>query len=206
MRNAALGLLLVVATCTPSWAEPLLFGGVEVNGDLPPSTLTAMVPKLDTVAPTQDCVCFNRDRVQVKQINGRVKLVDGDHWILDFADHLQEGVQALNIIKHYGLNNICFVGRPFPDGKIKMMYLTADGAAPVGPFPGEDAIQFDPLKISAKNVKGSWKIVEEPDHWMLDFGKDDEDARDAEAIIKYYGFTHECFVGRPGAPLMYFRK
>jgi hypothetical protein len=41
---------------------------------------------------------------------------------------------------------------------------------------------------------------------MLDFGASKTNAVHAVAIIKRYGFTHRCFVGRPHAPMMYFRR
>jgi hypothetical protein len=40
---------------------------------------------------------------------------------------------------------------------------------------------------------------------MLDFGSSKADALDAVTIIKRYAFTHQCFVGLPDAPMMYFR-
>jgi len=39
---------------------------------------------------------------------------------------------------------------------------------------------------------------------MLYFGKDTTSARKALDIIKFYKFTHQCFVGRPNAPMQYF--
>ncbi len=132
---------------------------------------------------------------------GRWKIAVGNMWLLDFGDKEVEARRALEIIRHYRMNSQCFVGRPDPG----MQYYLADGAAPVGPFPGEDAIRFDRSRIEAKHVGGRWKVVE-GDHWMLDFGGSQEEAETAVAIIKKYRFDYICFVGRPQASMQYFRR
>ncbi len=43
-------------------------------------------------------------------------------------------------------------------------------------------------------------------HWMFSFGSKEDEARQALAIIKKYGFTRSCFVGRPNASFQYMRK
>jgi hypothetical protein len=48
----------------------------------------------------------------VRQIGGRWKLVDGDHWILDFGTSQAEARQALSYALRYRFGAICFVGRP----------------------------------------------------------------------------------------------
>lgn len=75
---------------------------------LPPGGLVAARPL------KEDCVSFNPDTTEVKKINGRWKIVDGKHWMFDFAEKQAEARQALRIIKHYGFTKSCFVGRPDP--------------------------------------------------------------------------------------------
>jgi phosphohistidine phosphatase SixA len=62
----------------------------------------------------EDCVSFNPDKIQIKYIKGRWKIVEGSHWIMDFGFKSKEAAQALRIIKKYGYNQICYVGRPKP--------------------------------------------------------------------------------------------
>ena len=129
----------------------------------------------------------------------------GGHKIpLKFALFNTIDMILLITLAHF-INNICFVGRPFTDSKIKMMYFLADGQTPSGAYPGEDAISFDPNRVRAAEIDGRWKLVQD-DMWMLDFGSNKEQAVNAEQIVKYYGFTKQCFVGRPGPPMMYWRK
>ena len=149
----------------------------------------------------EDCVSFNPATTEVKQIGGRWKIVDGSHWVFDFADKKDEAERALSIIKHYRMNQSCFVGRPHPS----FSYLLVGGSAPMGAFAGEDCVSFNPETIEVKNVGGRWKIVDGT-HWLFDFGDKESEARQAFAIIKKYGFNKLCYVGRPHPSFTYLRK
>lgn len=62
----------------------------------------------------EDCVRFNPANIEVKRIGDRWKIIDGTHWIMDFSDKEGEARMAFRIIKKYGFNHICFVGRRDP--------------------------------------------------------------------------------------------
>ncbi len=62
----------------------------------------------------EDCNAFNLRNTQVEQVQGRWKIVDGSHWIMDFEGNQAEARQAHAIMNKYGFNRICFVGRPNP--------------------------------------------------------------------------------------------
>jgi hypothetical protein len=149
----------------------------------------------------EDCVSFNPDKAEVKQIGGRWKIVDGDHWLFDFGEKKSEAELALKIIKHYHMNQSCFVGRPQPS----FSYLLVSGSSPVGAFSGEDCVSFSPARAEVKNIGGRWKIVD-GDHWLFDFGAKESEARQALAIIKKYHFNRSCFVGRPHPSFVYLRR
>lgn len=190
-------------------AAPLV-GGVSYNDDLPKAQFKTMLAKADTTSvPKQDCICFNNNRVELREINGNWKLVDNkNNWILDFAQNRDEGKQALQMIQNYNLNNICFSGRPFPNHELggRLMYFLSDGQAPQGPrLSDEDSISFDNSQIKAEQIQGTWKVTC-GDMWMLDFGADNAAAQNAADIIKYHGFQRQCYIGRPGPSMMYFVK
>lgn len=63
----------------------------------------------------EDCVSFNPGSIEVKNINGRWKIVDGSHWMFDFEGNEGEARRAFGIIKKHGFSKSCFVGRPNPD-------------------------------------------------------------------------------------------
>ncbi|MEX3940632.1 haloacid dehalogenase type II [Paraburkholderia sp. BR10937] len=153
------------------------------------------------VTPPDDCLPLRPDAVQVQNISGDWKIVDGNQQVLDFGRSQANAVRAKAIIEHYRFDRICFVGRPDPP----MMYFTIGGEAPSGAMPGEDAIPFDLAGVVTQQVAGSW-IVTDGASRMLDFGTSEAKAVHSVSMIKRYGFTHQCFVGRPNAPMMYFRK
>ncbi len=149
----------------------------------------------------EDCVSFNPATTTVSQIQGIWKVGDGSHWLFDFGARKDEADKTLAIIKNYNMDRSCFVGRPQPS----FSYMLISGAPPVGPFAGEDCVPFNPAAISVQQIKGDWKIVE-GSSWLFSFGPNKAEADQTLAIIKKYGFTRSCFVGRPGPSFTYMRK
>ncbi|MEY4168769.1 MAG: hypothetical protein RIR52_2593, partial [Acidobacteriota bacterium] len=62
----------------------------------------------------EDAISFNPATVQAQYVSGRWKVVDGNHWIMDFDQSEAEARQALSYILRYDFRFICFVGRPGP--------------------------------------------------------------------------------------------
>jgi hypothetical protein len=182
---------LIFAVCIGILLLPIVAGAASI-------TTRAITPQL--LAPREDCISFNPQNVEVRQINGRWKVVEGNMWMLDFGANEVQARKALAVIKHYRMNSQCFVGRPGPS----MQYYLVNGRSPVGAFRGEDAIPFDPSKIQVTSIGGRWKIVE-GSHWIMDFESSEAEARTAFSIIQKYGFNRICFVGRPNPPMTYFR-
>jgi len=149
----------------------------------------------------EDCVSFNPTRAQVKKIKKRWKIVDGSHWMFDFGSKKSEAVKALAIIKYYKINRSCFVGRPGPS----FQYLLVGKRAPKGAMKGEDCLRFNPRTTKVKKVRKKWIIVD-GNHLMFNFGKKKKEAYQALKMIKKYGFTYSCFVGRPGPSFKYLRQ
>lgn len=180
---------------------PMQYLRKDLKLAVPPVLMKPVKPVVPVVA--EDCIATHPGLVKAQKINGTWKVVDGNEWVLDFgADGKADAEKAVAIIKHYGMTSHCYVGRP----NAPFQYWLVKKKAPVGAFPGEDCIPFDPAKLEVKQVNGSWKIIEAPSHWMFDFGGNEDQARTGLAIIKKYGFTHTCYVGRPNAPMQYFRK
>lgn len=147
-----------------------------------------------------DLIPFNPSRARVQQIGGRWKITVGSMWLKDFGGNRGEALQALRVIRHYGLNQQGFVGRPGPS----MEYYLVSGRAPVGAMPGEDAVAFNNATTRVRQIGGRWKVVD-GNHRILDFGGSRSEAVEAYRIIRRYGFNRICFVGRPGASMTYFR-
>lgn len=154
----------------------------------------------DFVTTPDNCLAIEPNSVQVRQIAGSWKVVSGSDQLLDFGTAQANADWAKDVIVHYGFDRMCFVGRPNPP----MMYFTVNGHAPSDAMAGEDTVAFDLAGTVAQQSAGSW-IVTDGTSRMLDFGSSKSNALHAVTIIKRFGFTHQCFVGRPNAPMMYFR-
>ncbi len=143
----------------------------------------------------EDCVSFNPNTISIK--NNRI--VDGSHSMMSFPNY-EEAKKAYNMIKHYGLNQYCFVGRPDPS----FTYLLKNGKSPVNTMEGEDCLGFMPSKLYLKK-EGSQYLMTDGRSRMFMFPNKAE-AEATLAVIKKHGFTKTCYIGRPQASLQYMRK
>jgi len=149
----------------------------------------------------QDCIRVDGSRLELRRRGGRWLIVAGDTLLKKFGARRDEARQALRVLRHYRIDRQCFVGRPKPS----LEYYLSGDVAPRGAMPGEDCIGIDPRVVEAQQIGGRWKIVEGR-HWLMDFGTQSTEARQALRIIKRYGFTRQCFVGRPHPSLTYWRR
>lgn len=162
------------------------------------------VAQAPTPAPAQgpeDCIAFDPAHAAVKQAQGHWKVAAGNMWLMDFGANKAKADQALSVIRKYRLNKQCFVGRPNPS----MQYYLSGNSAPADGMAGEDCIAFNPRNIQVKQAQGRWKIAD-GNSWLLDFEGNQAEAQQAHAIINKYGFSRICYVGRPNAPMTYFRR
>jgi hypothetical protein len=200
------------ATTTPPTIPPLApfppFTNLPPLTTLPPMTtvppLTTLPPFTPVPLPTnisEDCINVNYVTVSTLNSNGKWIVVSGSSYLLNFENNEAGANLAVNIIKFYGMDKMCFVARPNPP----MTYFTVNGNAPAGAFPGEDAIGFNPANLTAQLLSGKW-IVADGSSSLLNFESNQAGANTAIAIIQKYGFTRMCFVARPNPPMMYFRK
>lgn len=159
----------------------------------------------------EDCVGFNPMNAEVKQINGRWKIVDGNHWMFDFLSDELEANGALTVIKHYDMTQSCFIGRPDPSFK----YLLVSGSPPEGSFTveGVTCVEFAPDDLSLREEDtNNWKIFyKDPpttgnDTPLIEFGTLKDEAERAWETIFHYGFTHYCFSGPQPWNFEYWRK
>ena len=66
----------------------------------------------------------------------------------------------------------------------------------------EDCVGFNPATTTVSQINGRWKIVD-GSHWMFDFDSNEQEARQALAVIEHYGMNQSCFVGRPDPSFEY---
>jgi hypothetical protein len=148
-----------------------------------------------------DCISFNPNNISIQPFGntGQFRIMDGNMAMILFPNRA-EAQQAFNIIKHYNLNRQCFVGRPNPPFE----YMLRGNNSPSGAFQGEDCISFNPSTLQVRREGNIWLIVSSTSR-MFSFNKE-QDARIALEIMRKYGFTRSCFVGRPGPSFKYLRQ
>lgn len=84
---------------------------------------------------------------------------------------------------------------------------------PGGPGgPGEDELSFEedcnninPSLVEARFTGGEWKVVQ-GSNWLLSFGLRVVEAQRAANIIRHYRFTQQCFIGRGGNGMTYWKR
>lgn len=148
----------------------------------------------------EDCVGFNPATTHAARVQGRWKLVDGSHWILDFGNKRNEAKRSAQIVKHYHFNEQCFIKRPNPS----MTYWLVNHHSASGAMAGEDCVSFNPNNIQASHAGGIWRVVD-GSHAMFAFPNKAQTVF-AVKVIKHYGFNRSCFVGRPGPSMGYLRR
>lgn len=146
-----------------------------------------------------ECVEFDPKSIQIKLVNGNYQIVDGAIMVKEFATLQEEALQTFSILQNYGITSICTIDDP------NFEYALAQNNSPIGRMAGEDCIPFNPATVKVDFVSGSWKIVD-TGQWIFDFEGNEVEARKALSVIKQYGFTKVCFVGRPHASFIYLRK
>ncbi|HKI61722.1 MAG TPA: hypothetical protein VKA31_05465 [Mariprofundaceae bacterium] len=62
----------------------------------------------------EDCIAFNPSLLAVHQAAGSWKIVEGNHWLMDFGSNQAEAQQSLDVIRRHGFTFACYVGRPDP--------------------------------------------------------------------------------------------
>ena len=116
--------------------------------------------------------------------------------MLDTGASQWEAQRAVEIINHYGLVSLCFVGRPRCGDVSPMMYwLTDAGRAPSGELPSEDCLSFDRSNLAVVEIGGRWNVVEGT-HWLLDSGPGQGNAIAALHLIRKHCLDEICFLGR----------
>jgi hypothetical protein len=180
------------------YADNTIWTGLRIAGDT--------VQQIDPPFIPEDRIPFNRANVAAAQIGGRWKVVEGgSHWMLDTGSSQWEAQRTVEIINHYKLASMCFVGRPRCGSIDPMMYWLNDaGRAPSGQLPGEDCLPFDRTNLAVVEIGGRWKLVDGT-HWLLDFGPGEGNARAALHFIRKHRFDQVCYIGRPDPSMTYFK-
>lgn len=131
----------------------------------------------------------------------------GKHWVLtagevvlkDFGRDQTGAREALRLIRELRLSQRGTIGTPRP----VIEYWLAEGQAPQGPIRGVTGLAFDPESLRVEAVEGLW-CLRDARQILFSFGTKAEEARQAEAILRKFGFNQVIYLGHPAPVMMVF--
>jgi hypothetical protein len=153
-----------------------------------------------SVTPASECIATSPGTTAAIETDGEWFIVHGGTKLSGFGENRSQAHRALEIIKHYGMNERCVAGSP----TLGLQYWLVDGRSPVGAIKGETCFSFDPRRMKVAESDESWKIVEGSSQ-VFNF-RSEATARAAYAAIQTHRFSHACFVGRPEPKFLYMRR
>jgi hypothetical protein len=140
----------------------------------------------------EDCISFNWSQVQA-QYSGGWRVVAGSMAMLYYGGDEAGAQRAAEVIRSYRFTQQCFIGRP----NASMSYWKKGSGIPSNGYPGDDCVNNNPDTTQARYVGGEWKLVD-GSHWMLSFGSNEAEARQAEEVVRNYRLNRQCWVSRGG--------
>ena len=147
----------------------------------------------------EDCLTHDLGALEAREVNGRWKITQGNRWLLDFEGDAASARRALEVLRAYEADRICYVERP----NAPMMYILNGDQPPSRQLSGEDCIGFNPASLEIRQ-EGDRFLLEGRSRMIMFPNR--QSAQKAFAVIRKYGFRAQCFVGRPNPDFKYFRR
>ena len=162
----------------------------------------AAAGRLETTAdslPVEHLTSFNYQTAEVRWEDGRWLLRAGGIVLKDFGRREADAREALRIVRALHLTEHGTVGTPRP----VMEYWLSQGRAPGGLVAGLWTLSFDPAALVVQQREGQWCLGDER-RTLFFFGVHSDEARQALAIIRRYGFNQVGYVGQGTPAMIYF--
>lgn len=160
-----------------------------------------LVPGQPGVQPprAENLVTFDPRQAELQWVDNRWQLRAGAVSLKDFGRREAEARQALRLVRELHLTQHGTVGTPQP----VLEYWLANGQAPQGSLPGLRLLPLDPDSLHVEQVQGQW-CLRNTRQILFNFGRQAEDAHQALAIVRRYGFSQVGYVGQPLPTMIYF--
>lgn len=199
---------VVEVTATPEQSRVFTGWQGDLESQQNPESIIIENPKSITAVfdwgspDNEDCVSLNPENVEIEEFGDDWRLVDGNSSII-LLDEFEEAKKAQEIIQYYEFSNICFIDRP--DAQIT--YWLVNGAPaevdPNVPF-SEDCLEIRPDNVEVEQSGSNWQVVDGSS--LITTYENRDDAVRAVDTIQFYGFTQNCFVGRPDPDMQYWLR
>ena len=153
----------------------------------------------ERLAPRDDCIVHNATSLSLVNRGGTGgwTITDGRSLMFAFGSNKSEGEAALAIMRKYGFDRTCYIGRP----SASMTFLLARNRSATGAHGSEDCIAFNRENLSVERVGNQWRLTD--GRSSMKMFPNNSEARQALEAINRYRFNRQCFVGRPGPSFTY---
>jgi hypothetical protein len=195
MRRGALLLMVWSA----GWAVALGQGGQGPAAPARPAGEGRTGAGPEAPAPPENLRTFDPQEVRLDWNNRRWQLVAGQTVLKDFGFREQEARQALRLIQELHLNQYGTVGTARP----VLEYWLSDGHPPARLSSGVRTLPLDPGGLRLEQYQGQWCLCD-AQRVLFAFGTDAEEARQALAVLRKYGFNEVGVLGQVTLSMMVF--
>ena len=153
----------------------------------------------------EDCLPFNPRALSLSNRGGTGgwTITEGNRLLFAFGNNKAQAKESLKLIKGYGFNQSCFVGRPGPS----MRYLKKGSSVPsfsASAVKPRDCININNRTLSLRKNGANWALTDGRSIPLSSQKK--SEMVQAKGIIKKYGLSKQCFVGRPNAPFAFWLR
>jgi hypothetical protein len=175
------------------WIIPFLFLSCGLS-----RVVVAQTPSADIPQP-ENLKQFDPQEAMVTWSDRHWQVTAGTTVLKDFGPHEAEARQALRLIQELRLTHYGTIGRPQP----VIEYWLTSGRPPQGFVPGLRVLplQQDSLRVEA--IQTQW-CLRDAQRVLFNFGQHADDAQQALAVIRKYGFTHVGAIGQAAPSMLVF--
>lgn len=166
----------------------------------PPVNSLAPQPNLDVKLPRpENLQKFDALTVYVRTTRDGWELWSGVTRVRDFGKDQKAAEEARKTFRELKPTEWTTIGGTRP----VVEYGLTDGKPTTGSVNPKSALPIDLLSLRAEQVRGAW-VLRDDDNLLLNFGAVKQDAEQAAAVARKYGFNRLGLVGEPEAPKMTF--
>lgn len=215
IRLAPLGLLLATHTLIAQLPDPPrpLPPTVPLTPPQAPSEPQKLPPSVApqppiTTAPHDPAVRlpqkenlqkFDAALVRVRETRDGWQLWSGVKLLRDFGMDHNAAEDARKAIRDLRATEWATIGGT----RTVVEYGIHDGKAPTSSVNPRSALPVDIVSVRAEQVRGVW-VMRDDHNILLNFGTAKQDAEQAAAVARKYGFNHLGLIGEPASPKMTF--
>jgi hypothetical protein len=149
--------------------------------------------------PLENLVSFDPERLELNWSSLHWQLRSGSVLLKDFGPDAKAAQQTLQVIRELRLNQYGTVGSDRP----VLEYWLSNGQAPCGLASGLRVFPLDQRSLRVEKTYGQW-CLRDAYRILLNFENNEEDARNALAVLRKYRFTQVGSIGAANPPLLIF--